>query len=182
MQHFVEVLWHRLRFWTELGMIHVTGGERFCHLLQYLIPSLPPLRGKKFNYICIWSFKWQSWVRWRTAKRDKWRERGEDFAIWMFLDFSLRQHGKLCRTTLRFQMLHRLVPSLYNSYVMHADGPDASRAFGNKRGHARSHLQLLELQTHMEKMERKQQPLIKTKVITRTKGQSAACTCVYMDK
>lgn len=58
-----------------------------------------------------------------------------------------------CAGPLRFQMLHRLVPSLYNCYVTYTDDPDAS-AFWNNMVRC-AHIYNLYQMKIQEKMERK---------------------------
>lgn len=131
-----------LWIWTELEMIPITDEECFCHLSQHLSLSLfSPLQNLiKFIFDLL-----------NGRPESDGEERGETkeaeaektfpsgyFSIGASGSTGSRA-GPLC-----FQMLHRLVPALYNCYVTYTDDPDAS-ALLEQRGQICSHLQSINL-------------------------------------
>lgn len=171
---------NRLRFWMEVRTIQ--GWRMFQPFV--IVPVFPPsFTAEKFNYIYIWSFKWQSWVGWRTARRDKGKESREDSAIWCSLISASGSMGS-CAGPLCFQTLHRLVPSLYNSYVTYTDDPDASAFWNNMVRCAQIYKPSTFIKWKCEENEKNKQTSysLKIKITTYTKGQFAVGTSVYLDE
>lgn len=112
-----------------------------------------------------------------SEERQRKRERRRLFHL-DIPDLSLRQHRKLCRTAPCFQMLHRLVPPLYNRYVTFTADPDASALLLSNL--FTSTIDQLISNDYMKKMEEKKQLHIEFEGDYRCKrGRAAVNSCFF---